>query len=129
MAAAYIAAPRFADSFGGASELDGESGLSIETWHTFLTAANRLAQQLQASGYNGAVLSIAADGASLAPIDGLGTSPRFDSGLLAATGEDPIRKDILEVLLRVFDREGLTLIPAVELAAPLPAVEIAAPLR
>jgi hypothetical protein len=123
LAAAYIAAPRFADSFGGASDLGGESGLSMETWHTFLTAANRLAQQLQASGYNGAVLSIAADGASLAPVDGLGTSPRFDSGLLAATGEDPIRKDILEVLLRVFDREGLTLIPAVEFAAPLPAVE------
>ena len=123
LAAAYIAAPRFADSFGGKSDFDAESGLSIETWHTFLTAANRLAQQLQASGYNGAVLSIAADGASLAPIDGLGTSPRFDSGLLASTGEDPIRKDILEVLLRVFDREGLTLIPAVEFAAPLPALE------
>ena len=123
LAAAYIAAPRFADSFGSSSELDGENGLSIETWDTFLTAANRLAQQLHASGYNGALLSIAADGASLAPVEGLGSSPRFDSGPLASTGEDPLRKDILEVLLRVFDREGLTLVPAIELAAPLPAIE------
>jgi hypothetical protein len=123
LAAAYIAAPSFADTFGGASDFDAESGLSIDTWHTFLTAANRLAQQLQAAGYNGAILSIAADGASLAPVAGLGASPRFDSGLLASTGDDPLRKDILELLLRVFDREGLTLVPAVELAAPLPAVE------
>jgi hypothetical protein len=123
LAAAYIAAPTFADSFGAAGEFDAESGRSIETWQTFLTAANRLAQQLQAAGYNGAVLSIAGEGASLAPVAGLGVSPRFDSGLLAATGEDPIRKDVLEVLLRIFDREGLTLVPAVELASPLPALE------
>ncbi|QDT73930.1 hypothetical protein [Lacipirellula limnantheis] len=123
LAAAYIAAPKFADSFGGSSDFDEEGGVSIAGWHAFLTAANRLAQQLHASGYNGAILAVAADGASLAPVAGLGDSPRFDSGPLGSTGEDPIRKDILEVLLRVFDREGLTLVPAVELAAPLPGLE------
>lgn len=123
LVAAYVSLPRFADSFGGAGEVDEATGLNIDTWHTFLTAANRLAQQLKASGYNAAILSIAADGASLAPIDGLGQSPRFDSGPLASTGSDPIRKDILEALLRVFDREGLTLVPAIKLATPLPRLE------
>ena len=40
-----------------------------------------------------------------------------------ATGQDPRRKDVLELLLRLFDREGLQLIPAVEFAAPLPELE------
>lgn len=121
IAAAYIADPRFANAFGARGEHDGNR--SVDSWHTFLTTANRLTQQLHAAGYNGAVISIAADGASLAPVAGLGNSPRFDSGLLASTGDDPLRKDILEVLFRIFDREGLTLTPAIELAAPLPALE------
>jgi hypothetical protein len=123
LVAAYIATPRFADTFGAGEEMDAGSGLSVDGWNTFLTAANRLAQQLRASGYNAAIISIAAEGASLAPIDSLGASPRFDTGLLSAHGGDPIRKDVLEVLLRVFDREGLRLIPAVQLGAPMPGLE------
>lgn len=97
--------------------------MSVDGWNTFLTAANRLAQQLRAGGYNAAILGVAADGASLAPIDALGASPRFDAGLLAASALDPVRKDVLELLLRVFDREGLKLLPAVQLATPLPGLE------
>ena len=40
-----------------------------------------------------------------------------------ATGQDPVRKDVLEMLLRLFDREDLRLIPMVEFAAPLPELE------
>ncbi|HEX6960850.1 MAG TPA: hypothetical protein VF175_03220, partial [Lacipirellula sp.] len=107
LAAAYIATPKFAETFGGAENLDPASHLSIDGWNTFLTAANRLAQHLRSTGYNGAIISVAANGASLAPIDSLGASPRFDTGPLSAAGADPMRKDVLEALLRVFDREGL----------------------
>jgi hypothetical protein len=123
LVAAYIATPRLAETLGAAEELDPQSGVSVDGWTAFLTAANRLAQQLRAGGYNAAIVSIAAEGACLAPIDALGGSPRFDSGLLSASGADPVRKDVLEVLFRVFDREGLRLVPAVQLAAPLPALE------
>ena len=37
--------------------------------------------------------------------------------------QDPLRKDALELLLRLFDREGLKLIPALEFASPLPELE------
>ena len=121
--AAYIGTPRFADSLGGAEELDSVSKLSVDGWETFLQGATRLAQQLRAAGYNAAVMAIAADGASLAPLPSLGSSPRFDSGLLASHGDDPVRKDILEAMLRVFDREGLRLVPTIQLAAPLPKLE------
>jgi hypothetical protein len=119
---AYLGTPQFAETFGAAEELDA-SGRSVDGWNKFLTAASRLAQQLGASGYNAAIVSIAAEGTSLTPLDALGASPRFDTGALAASGADPIRKDVLEVLLRIFDREGLKIIPAIELAAPLPRLE------
>ena len=83
-------------------------------------------QELRAGGFNAAIVCIAADGGSLAALDDWGSSPRYDSGLLAASGADPRRKDVLEALLRIFDREGLRLIPAIELAAPLPRARDAA---
>jgi hypothetical protein len=123
LVAAYIGTPRFAESLGAAEERDAVSGLSVDGWNTFLLGANRLAQQLRAGGYNAAIISVAAEGSSLTPLDRFGASPRFDTGLLSGVGADPVRKDVLEVLLRVFDREGLKLIPAVQLGAPLPGLE------
>jgi hypothetical protein len=123
LAAAYISTPRFADSLGAPQELDAASDLSVHGWNTFLQGANRLAQELHAAGYNAAIVSVAADGGSLAPIEGLGASPRFDTRPLGTSGADPLPKDVLEVVLRVFDRENLRLIPAIELATPLPGLE------
>lgn len=121
--AAYISLPQFTDCLGGAETYDEAGRLSVKGWTAFLEGINRLAQQLQSAGYNAAVVSVAAQGGSLAPLDSLGASPRFDTGRLASNGADPLPKDVLEALLRVFDREGITAIPAVELATPLPALE------
>lgn len=123
MVAAYISQPRLAEALGGGDLLDSGSGLAVTTWTTALESTKRLAQRLHSAGYNAAIVAVAADGASLAPVEGLGDSPRLDSGVLATTGADPIRKDVLELMLRVFDREGLRLIPALQLAAPLPELE------
>jgi hypothetical protein len=123
LVAAYIGLPQLADSLGAAGNFDEDNKFSVEGWASFLSAATRLAQELDAAGYNAAIISIAANGSSLAPIDALGASPRYDAGTLASAAPDPLRKDVLEALLRVFDREGLRLIPAVELATPLPRLE------
>ena len=64
-----------------------------------------------------------ADGSAIYPSELLEPTPRYDTGVFFASGQDPVRKDVLEMLLRLFDREDLQLIPAVELAAPLPALE------
>src|SRR5262249_54098117 len=53
----------------------------------------------------------------------LDANARHDSGALFETGQDPMRKDGLELTLRIFDREGLKLIPALQFAAPLPELE------
>ncbi|NOY43589.1 MAG: hypothetical protein GXP26_17350 [Planctomycetes bacterium] len=121
--AGYISKPTYPANFGAAEMLDAKSGLSVQSWSTFLEGANRLAQYLRYSGQNSVVLSVAADGSALYPSKVLNPSPRYDTGMLASNGQDPLHKDVLELLLRVFDREGIRIIPAVQFAAPLPALE------
>ena len=43
-------------------------------------------------------------------------SVRFDNGL--RSGRDPMQKDIVELLYRVFDRSGLALIPELRFDCP-----------
>ena len=64
-----------------------------------------------------------ADGSTIYPSKVLQPTPRYDTGAFFSTAQDPMRKDVLEMLFRLFDREGLQLIPSVEFAAPLPALE------
>jgi hypothetical protein len=122
--AGYIAKPVFAQNFGAAEVLDPVSGTSVQSWSTFLEGAQRFTQQLKLAGYNGALVSVAADGSTLYPSEHLAPSPRYDTGMLAASGQDPIRKDVLEMLLRVCDREGVRVIPTLQLASPLPRLEV-----
>ncbi|MDC0934742.1 hypothetical protein OAS39_00545, partial [Pirellulales bacterium] len=121
--AAYLSSPNWIRTFGNGGHFDAASGLPITDWNAVITASQRLALRLKSSGYNGVVACIAADGSALTPYDAFGNSPRFDNGRLASDGSDPVRKDIVEALLRIFDREGLQLVPAIQLAAPVPALE------
>ncbi len=123
MVAGYLAKPLLPGNFGAAEVLDPGSGLSVQGWSTFLEGARRLAQTLRLGGRNTVMLSVAADGSGLYPSRIISPSPRYDTGLLAASGQDPVRKDVLEMLLRVFDREGIRVVPTVQLAAPLPRLE------
>ncbi len=69
------------------------------------------------------MLGVLADGSTIYPSALLQPTPRYDTGVLFASAQDPVRKDVLEMLLRLFDREDLQLIPMVEFAAPLPELE------
>ncbi|MGE3779979.1 MAG: hypothetical protein AB7F89_22515, partial [Pirellulaceae bacterium] len=80
-------------------------------------------EYLKFAGYNGAFLTVVEDGTALYPSRLLRRIPKFDTGVLAATGQDPVDKDVLELLLRVFDREGLRLVTAVQFSMPLPELD------
>jgi hypothetical protein len=123
MIAAYIAQPQVTDILGARQKMNSTGDLAVEGWQTFLDAGTRLVQQLKADGMNAAIISVAADGSCLAPLDGLGQSPRYDAESLSGDAADPVRKDVLELWLRLFDSEGLKLIPAIQLSAPLPLLE------
>ena len=121
--AAYMDRPLLPENFSAEEVLDVWSGRTLQDWRTFHQAGTRLVDYLHYAGYNGLVLSVAADGSAIYPSRVLEPTPRYDTGVFFASGQDPMPKDVLEMLLRLMDRENLQLIPALEFAAPLPALE------
>jgi hypothetical protein len=81
-----------------------------------LEAGQRWCKALQHGGYNAVVLTVACEEARSIPAGCLPT-PKYDSGVFFESGQDPIRKDVLELLFRLCDRSGIQLVPAVQFAA------------
>lgn len=124
MIAAFFQDPGFSAAFGSDKAADPARPLgSLDDWYTFYRGGARLAQYLRFAGYNSAVICVARDGGSIYPSEVLEATPRHDNGVFFPSGQDPIRKDVLEMLFRIFDREGLRLIPAVHLSGTSPRLE------
>ncbi|QDS90526.1 hypothetical protein EC9_47400 [Rosistilla ulvae] len=123
LAALYLDKPLLADTFGCSRSLDPDGVSLIDDWQTFLEAGQRLVQYVKWAGYNGAIVTVNSEGAALYPTETMNATARYDMGLFSSRGIDPRKKDVLELLLRMFDRAGLKLVPAVELSTPLTALE------
>lgn len=121
--AGYLDRPLFAENFGAAEMLDPPSGRSLDDWNTFYQGGTRLADYLRHVGFNSLLLSVWADSSALYPSAVLESTPRYDTGMFFSTGQDPVRKDVLEMLFRLFDRANLTLVPTLHFTAPLPRLE------
>lgn len=121
--AAYFDRPLFPESFCATEAYDTWSRRSLDDWLTFYQGGTRLVEYLQYAGMNGMMISVLAEGGSLYPSRLVEPTPRYDKGPFFDSGQDPVRKDVLEMLLRLFDRSGMRLIPAMEFAAPLPELE------
>ncbi|MEC7695755.1 MAG: family 10 glycosylhydrolase [Planctomycetota bacterium] len=119
--AGYMGEPLFPENFSATEFLDQQR--SLDDWVTFYEASTRLVEYLKYGGYNTLVLSVLAKGGAIYPSDRLQPTPRYDTGIFASTGQDPIRKDVLELLLRLCDREGIQLIPSLQFSTPLPMLE------
>ncbi len=121
--AAYFDKPMFPENFSASEAVDAWSGRSLDDWVTFYQGATRFVQYLKYAGYNGAVVSVACEGSTIYPSKQLAPNPKYDTGIFFASGQDPMRKDVLELLFRLFDREGLRLVPAVHFSSPLVSLE------
>ncbi|MDR1385622.1 MAG: hypothetical protein LBJ67_17500 [Planctomycetaceae bacterium] len=121
--AAYLHRPNFCESFSATRAPGNLQNIGVTDWETFYQGISRFVQYLRMSGYGGAMVSVASDGSSLYPSPHLSPTPRYDSGVFLPHGEDPVRKDVLAALAVTFDRENLTLIPAVDFCMPLPSLE------
>lgn len=121
--AGYLDRPLFVENFSAPEALDSTSHRSLDDWNTFYQGGTRLVKYLKHVGYSGLMMSAFADGSAIYPSQVVQSTPRYDTGVFFATGQDPRRKDVLEMLFRLFDREGLTLIPALQFAAPLADLE------
>lgn len=121
--AAWLDKPLIPENFSAADALDAATGRGLDDWQTFYQGGSRLSQYLQHAGYNAAVVAAWSEGSTLYPTALLDATPKYDTGVFQSQGQDPVRKDVLEMLLRLFDREGLTLVPALAFDTPLPELE------
>ncbi len=120
---AFYESPLFAENFGARETVDPLVGQPLDDWQMFYDGADRFVQYLKANSYSGAFVTVAGDGSAIYPSQHLGVSPKLDTGIFFSNGQDPIRKDVLELLFRMFEREGLTLVPTLALSGPLPKLE------
>jgi hypothetical protein len=125
--AAYFDKPLFPANFSAReaiqSPVQASVGTSIDDWKKFHDGAQRLIEYLKYAGYNGAVICVARDGSTIYPSEVVAQSPRFDNGMFAGSGQDVLRKDVLEMLFRMFERDGLQLIPAVHFSGRVVSLE------
>ena len=120
---AMLESPDFAGLFQAARSIDSQSGQALDDWNTFYDSIDRLTQHLKDNLYDGAFVTVASDGSSIFPLGELSNGPRFDSGIFSSSGCDPVQKDVVELILRMFDREGLKLVPVLTLNTTLPQLE------
>lgn len=121
--AGYFHRPLFPAQFSATKALAPQSQMAVDDWLTFYQGGTRLVEYLRHAGYGGLMISVLADGSTIYPSRLLEPTPRYDTGVFLECCQDPLRKDVLEMLFRMFDRDGLQLIPALEFATPLPALE------
>jgi len=85
-----------------------------------LVAANRLIESLRQYGYAGVMMTVCDDGSALYP-------SKFMTADISRNGTAPVRDfdspETLEMLLRLFDREGLAFMPCVRANFPLTSLE------
>ncbi len=121
--AAFMTRPTLCEQFA-AIKIDSPFDVTgVENWTTFYQAVDRMSNYLKMGGYNTLLISSVADGSTIYPSRCLNPSPKYDSGIFLSRGEDPVRKDVLELVARTFDREQLTFIPHLDLNSPLPKLE------
>lgn len=123
IAAIYLDKPLLTEAFGCERQLDPSGRVALDDWTTFLQAGQRLVDHVQAAGANAAVIGGVSAGGTLYPTSHFTPTPRYDTGVFFSDGRDPIKKDVLELWLRLFERAGLQLVISLELATPLPKLE------
>ena len=120
---AVMTRPTFCDQFMAESAPATAGVVGARDWRAFQQGAQRLTGYLKVCGWDSLLLSVMADGSTLYPSPILRPNPLFDSGIFLTEGNDPVRKDAADYLLRVFQREHLALTPLFSFNAPLPILE------
>lgn len=123
MFGAFLERPNYTEQFSGTRTESPYRFSGVSDWATFYEGANRLSDYLQWVGYGGMIITVAADGDVIYPSDTLGRISRYDTGAFLASGADPVRKDTLEMLARLFDRDHLKLVPGIDFNSPIPVLE------
>jgi len=123
LVAAYLSRPNLDEAFGANNGSNLSQGVgdapSPQEWLTLYESTTRLADYLRYGGFNSAVLATA-DG-----VPSRAGSELTDAILGEANhaSREISAQDEWELRFRVFDREGLALVPALRFSTPIPALE------
>ncbi|TWT48748.1 hypothetical protein [Botrimarina hoheduenensis] len=109
--------------FGVPLARDEPSGVTYADLRSAWTAARRIADLVEFQGATGAVVAINPRGAPIYTSDVLGLTPTHDREVWFDGAADLPRQPFLPLLLGEFERRGLLLTPALNLAGPLPRLE------
>ncbi len=120
---AWYQSPSFMDDFSVKKFFDPAVGQPLDDWVAFYQGTARLIDYLKRNHYQGAVMSVTADGSSIYPNIHSKNTPAHDTGIFLSAGQDPFRKDVVRMMLKMFDRENLTLVPAFSFSHPLTDIE------
>jgi hypothetical protein len=119
----YFHRAEFLDKFNLAGSTD---------WQTIYENSTRMIADLRQSGYDGAMITVASNESLLYPSEKLAGINACDNNAMnnanknnrfSASPTFCYCKDTLELLTRIFDREQLTLIPAIDFNFPIPELE------
>ncbi|HAH45095.1 MAG TPA: hypothetical protein DCM07_09620 [Planctomycetaceae bacterium] len=119
----YLQKPLLPEIFGATQVLDSKSNRSLDDWQTFREAGERLSYYLKYHRFNSVLMAVSADGSAIYPSEFLAPTPRYDSGVYHSSGQDIVRKDVLELLFQIFNREKLTLLPELQFSSMLTSLE------
>lgn len=99
--------------------LPPQHGNEVQHGNAFV-AAIRLVEAIRHEGYGGAMLTVCENGRSLYPSAQMTADTSSSAGLPISGNGDP---ETLELLLRIFDRESLVLLPCLRPNFPLTSLE------
>lgn len=117
----FVASPAELVASGGGSVGADTARLPID-WAGTLAGVRQSAEWLAAQGAGGAMVTVYREGAAIWPAECTKGAPRWSGGAAEAGGRSPA-KDVLELICRVYGREGMRLVPALSFDGPLPALE------
>lgn len=119
---AYLQSDDFSE-FAAADRCDPASGKSVVDWQATLAGIARSAEWLASQGIGGAMVGVYDEGRALWPSK-LGIDARGQKNpAVFENSLDPLPKDVLAVLCRIYARENLRVVPALSFNAPLPELE------
>ena len=121
---AFCESANYAQALNVEQFFDNQVNQPLDDWVVFYQGALRLIDYLKSNQYQGAVVPVLIDGGTLYPSALFAATPNCDSGTFQSLGQDPKRKDVLRLLLKMFERENLTLIPAFEFSGPVSPIEL-----
>lgn len=107
----------------GSQAEDAKGQPAIDDWVAFYEASVRLAELLELNGYNAALVNAFHDGGAAFDLGDYSSTPQLNSSRVASGTNDLPEVQPLELMMRVFSRRGLRLMPTLNFSSTLPTVE------